>query len=289
MHEAKQKLLEEQSTSLTTDLDQIKDTKQLLIQLPCIFHMCQNLISKLQSKSVMLKVHVVPHDDEYSLFCISKLQIRKALISNENCAMFLIHQNEWNDSTRLLCKMTKECYPKFGLSEDFVRITMNKICPPEILPYCMSIQVFNINYHWILIFKYSDTFMIYDSQINWKNYKEFPETKLRFVKCPQQPNGDLSCGSYVLMFHTFKTHGKLITPNCLKINDQYRMLHDLCCLLNGDNEITTDTLTEKYYQDENEMNETWNTYEEIKENSTSIVIETLEGREHESLLMLKDE
>ena len=292
LYEAKQKHLEEQSANLTIDLDQIKDIKQLFTQLPCINDMCENLKSKLQSKSVMLLVHVVPQDEEYSLVCVSHLQIRKGLISVGENAMFLIFQNEWNDSTRLLCKMTTECYPKFGLFRGFVRTMMNKICPQQIIPDRMYIRITSINYHWILSFQDCDIFMIYDSQINLKSYKEFPERilkKSRFVKCPQQPNDDLSCGLHALMFLMFKTHGKLITPNCLKINDQYRMLHDLCCLLKGDNETTTDTLIENYYQDENESNETWNTYEVIKKNHTSIVIEALEGTQHESLQMLKDE
>ena len=289
MHEAKQTHSEEQTANLTKDLDKIKNIEQLFEQLPCINGMCQNLKSKLQSKSAVCIVHAQNREGNH-LVCVLPFHINSGVIYFEKYAMFSIHQNEWNDSTHLLCKMTKECYPVFGLFWSFIRTMTNKICPREIPHWYMFMKITSISYYWVLVEKLylEDIYMIYDSQVNWKTYEKLPEStleQLRFVDCPQQPNHDFSCGLHALMFLIFKKHRKPITPNCLKIDDQYSILDDLCCLLNGDNKITTETLTRKYYKHEYGRNETWNTYKEIKEICTS----TLMSKGTGPLQMLGDE
>ena len=88
------------------------------------------------------------------------------------------------------------------------------------------------------------------------------------------------------MFLVFKKHGKPITINCLRNEDPFSILHDLISFLNGDNNMTTDTLIEKYYKNES-RGETFYTYDVKKEEFAPPSIEVSESTKQ--LEMLDDE
>ena len=274
---------EEKVVNLHRDLGQIETTEQLMQQIPCVKDMCQHLILKFKSSSGVYVV-CVQTTEKYSLVCVLNLVIKGNSFDVEKHVMFPVHLHEWNNTTRFLCKMTKECYPVFGLSRWFMTAIVKKLYPQEILN---SMRIRNISCHWILVeHEYlKEFFTIYDSQISLERYPKDILARSRFCACPQQPN-DFSCGVHALMFLVFKKHGKPITINCLRNEDPFSILHDLISLLNGDNDMTTDTLIEKYYINESGR-ETYYTYDVKKEKFAPPSIEVSESAKQ--LEMLEDE
>ena len=109
MYQAGQKE-EEKVVNLHHDLEQIETIKQLFQQIPCVKDMCQHVILKIKSNSGVFVV-CVQNTGNYSLVCVLNLVIKGDTIDVGKHVMFPIHLNEGNDTTRFLCKMTKECYP----------------------------------------------------------------------------------------------------------------------------------------------------------------------------------
>ena len=289
LYEKAQTYSEEQSANIIHDIDQLKNTEQLLQALPCFRDMCLSLTLKVKSSKVMCVVYVENIDLD-SLVSVLHFEINGGTIHVGKYVMFPVHFSEWNDTTRLLCKMTTECYPVFGLFQGFITAIISKICSQEILHGSMFMYISSVGFHWILVenLYLEHIIVIYDSQVNLATYEDFSDStkeQLVFVDCPQQPKNDNSCGLHDLMFLIFKKHKKPITSNCLKNDDPYSMLRDLICLLNGDNEMTTGILTRKYYQHEYGTNETWCTYEQMKEILSPTFMEEPESTEQLQLLI----
>ena len=240
------KLEEKKSVKLNHDLGPTETAEQLFEQIPWVWEICKDFLSRVKSPQVWVHIY---NQNKPGLVCVLGFRINGEV---EKYVWLSVPPSKWTDRIWVARKMTEKCFLDIGVPELFVRQVVEKLNPT--IP---SMKIENRYGHWV----FESGLTIYDSQIRLERYSKSKKIQSKFCYCPKQPD-NRSCGVYALMFFIFKEQGKPITHNCLRNQDPVAILGDLFSFLDGD--MTTDTLIGKYYIPEL-GGETYYTYDEKNE------------------------
>ena len=260
---------EKKCVKLSHDLGPTETAEQLFEQIPWVWEICKDFLSKVKSPQVWVRIY---NQKKPGVMCVLGFGINGKVAKYE---WFSVPPSKWSDSIWVLRKVTEKCFLDIGVPEQFVREVEKKLNPTN------RMKIKNRNSHWVL----ENDSTIYDSQIRLERYSKSEKIQSKFCCCPKQLD-NCSCGVHALMFLIFKKLGIPITPNCLRNQDPAAILDDLFSFLVGD--MTTDTLKGKYYITES-GGETYYTYDEKNEELIPPSSNVHAYQSPEKLEMFKDE